>query len=327
MTRPPLFAAHPIVATDDPQLARERVGEVFVEHRLRLPSRDDEIHLVHNGVELGGVGIHYMRYGGRVRVSPEPLGRLWLVQVPVAGGGIDRVDGDEIDVGRRLASITAPDAALEMEWAPDTAKIVVAIERARFESALEAVGGTPPPAPGHASAPSALPMDATASRGWFRLLRTLTEEVDENGALAADPIVAERFADAIVFGLASAMHNTGTDDEEAPARRVDAALVQRVVERLHGDPARAWRLDELAAAERVSARALADAFHRSVDSSPMQYLRRLRLEGAREELRTADPASETTARIATNWGFAHLGRFADDYRAAFGELPSQTLRT
>jgi AraC-like DNA-binding protein len=30
--------------------------------------------------------------------------------------------------------------------------------------------------------------------------------------------------------------------------------------------------------------------------------------------------------VATRWGFFHLGRFAADYRARFGLLPSQTLR-
>ena len=29
--------------------------------------------------------------------------------------------------------------------------------------------------------------------------------------------------------------------------------------------------------------------------------------------------------IASRWGFFHLGRFAQSYRARYGELPSQTL--
>ena len=30
--------------------------------------------------------------------------------------------------------------------------------------------------------------------------------------------------------------------------------------------------------------------------------------------------------LALRWGFSHLGRFAQDYRRAFGEPPSRTLR-
>ena len=35
---------------------------------------------------------------------------------------------------------------------------------------------------------------------------------------------------------------------------------------------------------------------------------------------------DTVAAIALHWGFANPGRFAVDYRAAYGRSPSQTLR-
>ncbi|MEU4714350.1 helix-turn-helix domain-containing protein [Micromonospora purpureochromogenes] len=39
----------------------------------------------------------------------------------------------------------------------------------------------------------------------------------------------------------------------------------------------------------------------------------------------AGPGASVTA-IAVQHGFAHLGRFAGEYRARFGESPSTTLR-
>ncbi|MEU6280948.1 helix-turn-helix domain-containing protein [Streptomyces sp. NPDC047028] len=33
------------------------------------------------------------------------------------------------------------------------------------------------------------------------------------------------------------------------------------------------------------------------------------------------------ADVARRWGFAHQGRFAERYRARFGEPPSRTLRS
>ena len=36
---------------------------------------------------------------------------------------------------------------------------------------------------------------------------------------------------------------------------------------------------------------------------------------------------ETVTAIALRWGFTHLARFSGQYRARFGELPSQTLST
>ena len=61
--------------------------------------------------------------------------------------------------------------------------------------------------------------------------------------------------------------------------------------------------------------------------SPGRYARLRRLNLVRTTLRQADPASVTVADIARRYGFSELGRFAGDYRVAFGEVPSVTLHT
>ncbi|MDM7891239.1 helix-turn-helix domain-containing protein [Curtobacterium caseinilyticum] len=76
----------------------------------------------------------------------------------------------------------------------------------------------------------------------------------------------------------------------------------------------------------LSARGLQAAFHRAGASSPMQFLRDVRLHRVRAALTEGDPASTTVAEVARTWGFAHLGRFAGTYAAAFGERPSATLQ-
>ncbi|WP_426958758.1 helix-turn-helix domain-containing protein [Muricoccus radiodurans] len=55
-----------------------------------------------------------------------------------------------------------------------------------------------------------------------------------------------------------------------------------------------------------------------------QYLRRRRLQRSYADLRAGMVTSVTEA--ATRHGFWELGRFAHDYRALFGERPSDTLR-
>ncbi|WP_315858237.1 helix-turn-helix domain-containing protein [Burkholderia cepacia] len=53
--------------------------------------------------------------------------------------------------------------------------------------------------------------------------------------------------------------------------------------------------------------------------SPVAYLRAVRLNHARRELRLGD---SVTSAAATKWGFRRLSSFARDYRAMSGELPS-----
>ncbi len=75
----------------------------------------------------------------------------------------------------------------------------------------------------------------------------------------------------------------------------------------------------------VAERTLTKHFRAFLGLSPLNYLLRLRLVTVRETLlRGASGASVT--KVATQYGFTHLGRFAIHYQRAFGESPSATLR-
>lgn len=75
----------------------------------------------------------------------------------------------------------------------------------------------------------------------------------------------------------------------------------------------------------MSARTLQYAFREIMQLPPAAYLRTLRLNKVRSALRAAITTDTTVTRIATNWGFFHLGEFSRDYLNLFGEYPSATL--
>ena len=75
----------------------------------------------------------------------------------------------------------------------------------------------------------------------------------------------------------------------------------------------------------TSRRALQYAFEEVMQISPVTYLRTMRLNRVRSELREC-PAS-TVGDVAARWGFWHPSRFASEYKALFGESPSATRAT
>lgn len=75
----------------------------------------------------------------------------------------------------------------------------------------------------------------------------------------------------------------------------------------------------------MRARSLINAFEAVTGLSPMDYLKRLRLNGVHRALSRARKARTRVIDVATAWGFWHMGHFATDYRAMFGEAPSRTL--
>jgi transcriptional regulator GlxA family with amidase domain len=83
---------------------------------------------------------------------------------------------------------------------------------------------------------------------------------------------------------------------------------------------------ELARITGVERRTLLRAFHVIHATSPSRYLRALRFDLARQALSATDAGGTTVTEVATRFGFRELGRFSLDYRARFGEAPSETLR-
>lgn len=75
----------------------------------------------------------------------------------------------------------------------------------------------------------------------------------------------------------------------------------------------------------VSDRTLEYGFKELFGITPKLYTLALRLNGFRNALRNAVPATTAIADLANDWGFWHMGQLAADYRRMFGELPSTTL--
>src|SRR5690606_12914128 len=73
----------------------------------------------------------------------------------------------------------------------------------------------------------------------------------------------------------------------------------------------------------TSPRTLSRLFVKHRGCSPMQRLRDISLDAARDDLLNR---RGNATDIALNWGFSELGRFAKLYKKRFGEKPSETLR-
>jgi AraC family transcriptional regulator, ethanolamine operon transcriptional activator len=104
-----------------------------------------------------------------------------------------------------------------------------------------------------------------------------------------------------------------------------AKLVRQTEEYLRSNLDRPLTLTDLCSAMGTSERALSYGFQDIFGTSPMVYLKLLRLQSAYQALKTAAPDRTTVLQIAHRSGFWSLGHFARDYRAMFGELPRDTL--
>lgn len=84
--------------------------------------------------------------------------------------------------------------------------------------------------------------------------------------------------------------------------------------------------DTLAAQACMSVRSLYVLFERHLGVTPKRYVRQRKLERVHACLSDRSCAVRSVTEIAVEYGFTHLGRFAETYRQQFGELPSETVR-
>jgi AraC family ethanolamine operon transcriptional activator len=75
----------------------------------------------------------------------------------------------------------------------------------------------------------------------------------------------------------------------------------------------------------ASERRVRRAFYECYNMSPTAFLRIAALNEVRHALLDGHPARDAVSRSASEFGFWHLSRFAGQYRALFGEMPSATV--
>lgn len=140
------------------------------------------------------------------------------------------------------------------------------------------------------------------------------------------PLHASKAFDEFMLSLLLDLAPHNYSDEIKGPHPLAAPRTLREAERLMREADGVASVHEIAAAVAVSVRSLEAGFREWKQETPVAFMRRLRLAAAREQL--SNPGAKTTvADVALSCGFLHLSRFAQYYRAAFDEHPSETLRS
>jgi len=156
-----------------------------------------------------------------------------------------------------------------------------------------------------------------------RLFREATRMGISGEAIFDHPEVRRSLEQALIVAMVACL-STDTEKTQGSGWHRHQQIMLRFREWLDANNHRAVYLQEVCTALKISAPTLRRCCEEHLGMSPMQYLRLRRLNLARHELQRRNSQTSVTA-TAMNYGFWHLGRFADEYRALFGESPSVTL--
>ena len=236
-----------------------------------------------------------------------------VVSVPLCGSLRVTTAGRKLDVAPGEVHLMAPYVAGEFRPLAGTKVLGLIVDAGRVETQLQALDVSWDD-----------PLVPTSTASGFRLAKYL-DWVGAELRSAATPLTLPSIAREVADTLALLLTETACLPEDTSGT-ASGALAARAEERLAAHLDRPLSLSGLARELNVSVRTLSRAFHERREMGPIAFHRRRRLEAAHRDLFFAEPGETDVTRVALHRGFAHLGRFARDYKQAFGELPSETLR-
>lgn len=107
--------------------------------------------------------------------------------------------------------------------------------------------------------------------------------------------------------------------------RLSSDTVTKALEHAHGQKWGGLQVADLALAADVTSRTLLRTFRQQLGVGPASYLKLRQLNMVRRSLRGKCGPSSKVTNIMSEHGVTEFGRFASEYRALFGERPSETV--
>ena len=168
-----------------------------------------------------------------------------------------------------------------------------------------------------------LPLSTPAGLALQRALAQIVSFVNCGCGSPGSEIALREAEDALSYRAVLAIERTAmTQNDRAAAY---PAHLKKAEEFICGNLHRPVTRDRLAEVAGVSIRTLSRAFVKRFGQGPVEFLKQRRMDAAYRDLLGAAPDGASVTEIAVRYGFAHLGRFAVEYRKAFLESPSATL--
>lgn len=238
--------------------------------------------------------------------------------------GIESVThlGENIDISQRQGCIISPSGPTKWQQNQSYDDLSLFVDRRTLEHHFEVMTG------GRVKHPlefhPRIDLSKKTGETLYRNLNHFANESKWSGSLFENSNCAANVQDLFLNFLLTEFKHTHSDAFQINALTPSFRAVLRVEEYMREHADEDISIRELSDVSGVSMRSLQRAFKRYREETPLQFLKRTRLERAKKRLARAGP-NVTVTQIALSSGFSHLGAFSVEYRRMFGETPSAAL--
>jgi AraC-like DNA-binding protein len=309
--------------TDDLAEAREFLGQTYGGWLLTASVPDGSPFLAVSHTKTEAFAVSDVTLPADLTFAVDPLDQVVISTVTRGavqierGQDIDRYGPGDVLLGSTQRGLTARTHALSDH------NVILPLRL------LHAVAGTEPGASAPLRFLSPRPVGPAARAQWTAVTRYV-DGLLANPEASLSPLIVTSAARLLAATALTVFPNTtlepGPRDASAATVRRATTTLRRATAFIDEQPERDITVTDIAAAACVTVRALQMAFRRELDTTPMGYLRTVRLARAHRDLLDLGPGQETVTAVAYRWGFSSTSRFSAYYRETYGVSPKQTLR-
>lgn len=315
------LGSRPLLASDDARDIRDAVnGLTEDDHRL-MPPPSGRVAGTVNGLKIGDVSLVFVAYGTEVTVTSPPSGRRTMLVLPLGPMGVE-CGGYEWIAQRPFAL----DGTRATRMVPDGERgcLVGSVDAGVLESLLVSTYGRNLANPILISTHEPLQLAAPdlIMSSWLGVVRQIDAELTER-----NPLLDSGLASVLMTSMLTGLSPYIQDVLEPEIEMLGPGYVAAARAFIESHSREDLGMELVARKVGISTRQLTSAFQDHLGTSPAQFLRKVRLEKARQSIENARHSSAATvSSIAVDSGFSHLGRFSEYYAQKYGEQPSETLR-
>lgn len=172
---------------------------------------------------------------------------------------------------------------------------------------------------------SCRPRSTAAARAWSQALDYVIASFSY-AETAQQPLLVNAAGQLLGAALLECFPSNMSDGQDLLRNPSVPPTLKGAISFIHRHAGDGIGVNDVADALRMTSRAVQYLFRQHLETTPTEYLRRVRLHHAHQELINSDRSDTTVSEVAHRWSFAHTGRFAALYRKTYGQSPHATLQ-
>lgn len=269
-----------------------------------------------NHRKAGSLDLCRLSYGAPVRILSEGLPDIYHIQFILRGHCRYELHRETLSLSAGHVLLLNPDEPIDLAYSEDCEKFIVRIPSALFNEACVEHRWFKP---NEYIKFNQIPYKFDELNSLLQLMQLLCEEAESS---STTPQLLQHYNRVVTSKLMTILkHNVSLAPQPQTCVSFER-LVQYIEENIKCDIS----TEELAKYANLSLRSLYLLFEKNAKTTPKNFVRQKKLEQVYATLINPTSRVSNVTAVALDYGFTHLGRFSELYKATFGILPSESLR-